>query len=243
MSFDLLDFSFPLLDRLFIYLLQVFFKSYLFLHPVLLRLVVLSEYYLYLIFKDILRPPLALRLILGPHEQQLQGIFHGHSVVTLLTIHQKLSEVEEFFGLCCSFVHHALFIHGDELLLADPLIEVFIELPDHELDLRLCHFHFHLFEDFSNLLSPEGLSTFCELLEYLKQVLLLCLIDRELIHFLLQGLLLINLPLLELLGIELELLEGALVLFLEYDGVPVFLLQLFGQVLQSQGLRLTFFGH
>jgi hypothetical protein len=42
--------------------------------------------------------------------------------------------MEQIFGLGPVLVYCTLLIHVDELLLFDSLVEVLVELPDHELD-------------------------------------------------------------------------------------------------------------
>ena len=67
--------------------------------------------------------------------------------------------MEYLLGLYSSVVEHALLVHLDELTLAYFLVELLINLPDHQSNLPLAHFivHFHLVQNTLNVTGSKVL--------------------------------------------------------------------------------------
>lgn len=140
--------------------------------------------------------------------------------------------MKEIFRLCSCLVNCTFFIHIGELLVWYFFVEFLIELPNHPVDLSVCHLNVHFFENFSNLLFGKILATVRsgELFENLNQVLLLCLINLVLLKFLFNGLFFFSFSFLYFLNVKIVFFGFRNPLFLEKHWVFVFALEMHRQV-------------
>ena len=71
------------------------------------------------------------------HEKDLECLFNGDTSSELCIVHEEGYKVVKLTGLEITEVSDASLVHGLKLLPVDVTIEIIIDLPDDELDVRL----------------------------------------------------------------------------------------------------------
>ena len=134
------------LDCSFVDFLQIFLEGDFPLNPIHCLFLV-TKYDFDLFFESVFFVGLLhLSFLSDPYIKELQCILHCDFVSICFTVHQKLCQMKYLFRFDTGIFEHALFIHLSELVVADLLVEPFINLPDHQCYLLLSHsvLHFHL---------------------------------------------------------------------------------------------------
>jgi len=124
-----------------------------------------------------------LNLNFRPHKQKLKGVFNSNFIALRLTIHEKLSKMEEILTLSRILIDSAFLIHIHELFLCDFLVKIFIKLPDHPFNFCFGHLDFHLLQHLLDLiLSKEFSIVWCrQVLKHFEKVFLFSGVDLKLL--------------------------------------------------------------
>lgn len=232
------------LDGSFVDLVQVLLESYLPLQTVG-RLFFITENHPNFFFQAIALVDFFgyhFRFLLNSDEQQFQRILDRYGVLSRPAVHQKLGEVENLLGFDAGAFEDALLVHVHEFLLGDLLVQVLVDLPNHQFDLPAAQLHVHLFQHFLDIVHHEvdPLVLRRKIPEHVHQVLLLGGVELELLQFLFDGLLLLHLLALERFRVELKGFLRPAVLH-EQLTVLVLLAQMRWQVLQLVNLLCFLF--
>jgi len=132
---------------LFLELLPLFQVSFSHLSEVLVEqnfslLTVLS---LFSFFEDVL--DVFLKLVWMANINKFQSVFYGDAPSSCNVVHQELGQVEKISGFKPSLVENATFIHEGEFILIDAAVQIFIDLPNPLIDLRLAEWKIKFCQD------------------------------------------------------------------------------------------------